>query len=142
MSDGSAVNELLQTAVSALPNNESISMQRVAADPTRVVRCLPKHKCFSWKTAVEIIRDGTGPFKKGRLISAGECPVMGRFAVTCNWLGRSWVLALCVDSSCCLVLSSLTLRVVIKTSRWRVHSKRVNSERTRVDCQASWFDLC
>ena len=58
VSDESAVNELLQTAVSAQPNDESISM-----NPTRVARCLPKRKCLCWKTAVETIRDGTGPFK-------------------------------------------------------------------------------
>jgi hypothetical protein len=42
VSDESAVNELLQTAVSAQPNDESISM-----NPTRVVRCLPKRPCLS-----------------------------------------------------------------------------------------------
>lgn len=59
VSDESAVNELLQTAVSAQPNDESIS-----ADRTLNVWCLPKRKCLWWKTAVEIIRDGTGPFKR------------------------------------------------------------------------------
>ena len=84
-----AAIRLLQTSVDALPDHKPISK-----NPPLPIRCL-SHVTVVRKTAVEIIPDVTGPFKKLRLAptvgcelcSSGrsaECPVIGRFSVTCN----------------------------------------------------------
>ena len=87
-----------------------------------------------WKAAVETFPDGTGPFKGGGSSSQGRVQLIGGSQWRATGLNCSRVSVLLVRFDCgvCDFWNEL--------SRRRVHSKRVNSGRTCVNCVAGLLD--